>query len=288
MGAHATRTIFRLPPMVYPTWRDPRLAQVAILFSFLVLGKFVLAFDVSWLQVVVVVFTVCLLDTGLSFWETGTVVVPASGLISGLSLSLLLRSPLVWPFLVAGVVTVLAKHLIQVRGRHVFNPSNFGLVVVLVLPWADGRVTPSQWGRSWLIVFLILNLGFFLVYAVRRFHLVVAFVGSFIVFGLLRTVLDVSSVASLSASVLSGSFLLFTFFMITDPKTSPATVRGRVVYGVAVAAVDALFRVIGIPYALFLALVTICSVYAVARVLQVDAPLESLWRTGSTEKGIIT
>ncbi|MGI8550479.1 MAG: hypothetical protein ACR2PL_06720 [Dehalococcoidia bacterium] len=158
----------RIPPIVYPRFADPRLVQIGILASFTVLGQVVLGFEVSWLQIGVAILSVCLLDLLLSYRRSGTVVLPASGLISGLSLALLLPAPELWPFLVAALVTVLAKHLLRVQGRHVFNPSNFGLVVVLALPWAGGRVAPSQWGKSWVLLFLIANLGFFLIYKVRR------------------------------------------------------------------------------------------------------------------------
>lgn len=274
-----------VPRVVYPKRSDPRLLQIAILASFTLLGKLLLDFQVSWLQVAAAVLSVSVLDTLLAYRESRVLLAPASGLISGLSLGLLLRAPEVWPFLLAGIVTALAKHLIRVRGRHVFNPSNFGLVVALALPWTLGRVTPGQWGRSWVMLFLILNLGFFIIYKVRRLHLVAAFVASFAAFGLVRTVLGVSSLYSLYAFMVSGSFLLFTFFMITDPRTSPETVRGRVVYAVAVAAVDAGLRAFEVPYSLFLALVAVCAGYALHRVLSAGTAREALRGAESSRRG---
>ena len=269
------------PRFVYPGLSDPRLVQIGILATFTLIGKFALGFEVSWAQVAAAVLTACLLDAGLSYLRSNVVLVPASALVSGLSLGLLLRTPELWPFLVAGAVTVAAKQFIRVGGRHVFNPSNFGLVVALALPWAAGRVTPGQWGDSWVLLFLILNLGFFIVYRVRRLHVVAAFVAAFAVFGLLRSALDLSSVYSLQASLISGSFLLFAFFMITDPMTSPGTVKGRVIYAVAVAAVDAVLRSAGIPYSIFLALVVVCALYAAWRALYPEDTPRSVWRTRS-------
>jgi Na+-translocating ferredoxin:NAD+ oxidoreductase RnfD subunit len=277
-----SRTQARLPCIVYPKPSDPRLLQIGILATFALLGKLLLSFQVSWLQICAAVLSVAVLDTALAYRESGAVIAPASGLISGLSLGLLLRSPYVWPFVLAGVATVLAKHVIRVRSRHVFNPSNFGLVVALAVPWTEGRVTPGQWGKSWVMLFLILNLGFFIIYKVRRLHLVAAFAASFAFFGLARSTLGVSSVYSLYAFVVSGSFLLFTFFMITDPKTSPDSVRGRVVYAVAVAAVDAVLRAFGVPYSLFLALVAVCAAYAFVRLGRENASTEQVWRTATT------
>lgn len=271
-----------LPRIVYPKLSDPRLVQIGMLGTFTLLGKLILGFTVSWLQIVTAILAVCLLDLALTYWRAGILLVPASGLISGLSLGLLLRSPHWWPFLVAGAFTALGKQGIQLGGRHVFNPSNFGLVVTLALPWAQARLTPGQWGKSWVLLFLLLNLGFFIAYKVRRFHLVAAFVGSVAVFGLIRSLLGTTSLATLSVTLLSGSFILFTFFMITDPQTSPGTVRGRLCYGVAVAAVDALLRVMGVPYSLFLALLIVCAIYTAGRVLAGIGPSQTLWQTATT------
>jgi len=105
--------------------------QIGMLGAFTLLGKLALGFTVSWLQIAIAVLAVCLLDLAFTYWRAGILLVPASGLISGLSLGLLLRSPHWWPFLVAGAVTSLGKQAFQPGGRHVFNPSNFGVVV----PW---------------------------------------------------------------------------------------------------------------------------------------------------------
>lgn len=281
----ATRDATQGPRFVCPGLSDPRLVQIGILAAFTLLGKFLLGFEVAWLQIAVAVLTACLLDAALSYRRSDILLVPASALISGLSLGLLLRSPEFWPFLLAGAVTVVAKHFIRVRDSHVFNPSNFGLVVALALPWADGRVTPGQWGDSWVLLFLILNLGFFIIYRIRRLHLVATFILSFAAFGLVRSALELSSVYSLYASLVSGSFLLFTFFMITDPMTSPGTVSGRVLYAVVVAAVDAVLRSFGVPYSIFLALIVVCAGYALLRALYPDATPQSVWRTESRSLG---
>jgi Na+-translocating ferredoxin:NAD+ oxidoreductase RnfD subunit len=272
----------RLPPIVYPKPSDPRLVQIAMLGGFVVLGKLELAFQVAWLQLAVVVLSVCLLDVAFTYCRSRVLLAPASGLISALSLALLLRAPSLWLFALAGAVTVLGKQGIRVRGRHVFNPSNLGLLAALALPWGQGRVASGQWGRSWLTLFLILNLGLFIIYKVRRFHLVAAFALSFAAFGLVRSDLGQSSLAALEVTLASGSFLLFTFFMLTDPQTSPGTVGGRVLYAIAVAGVDAALRLSNVPYSLFLALVLVCAGYAVLRILAGTAPPEPIWQTAST------
>lgn len=266
--------------IIYPKLSDPRVAQIGILSSFLLLGKAELRFQISWVQIATVIACVCLLDIVLGYYHTGTLTVPASGLISGLSLALLLRAPTAWPFFTAGFATALGKHFIRLQRRHIFNPSNFGLIVSLALPWTHARVAPDQWGHSWAVVFLVLNLGFFMVYKVRRFHLVVSFLTVFASISAVESGISITSMRSLIEKIDGGSFLLFTFFMITDPQTSPGTMRIRMVYGTLIAGADAILRIAGAPYSLFIALLAVCGGYACQRLLAEGAPPDSIWRIG--------
>ena len=266
--------------IVYPRISDPRLMQIGILTVFTMLGKTVLEFRVSWLQIYAAVLSVCVLDVLVVFLRTGAVVVPASGFISGLSLGLLVRAPSVWPFLLAGIATVLGKQIIRIRGTHVFNPSNLGLLSVLALPWAHAHTTPAQWGSSWVTLFLVLNFGLFIIYKIRRLHLVAAVLSGFVVFGLLRSLLGFGTLNGVYGSVLSGSLLLFAFFMITDPQTSPTTTRARVVFGVGVAGLDAILRIFGVPTSIFLALFASCAVYGAFRALNGSTP-SNIWDVGT-------
>lgn len=266
----------RPPCIIYPRFSDPRLMQVAILAMFTLLGRLTLGFQVSWVQISAAVLSVCLLDSAIVYWHSHNLIVPASGLISGLSLGLLLRAPGTWPFILAGITTVLGKHFIRVHGRHIFNPSNLGLLVILVLPWAHAYITPGQWGTSWGALLLVVNLGFFLIYRVRRLHLVAASFVGFVAFALIRCALGVCMLNSIYATLISGSLLLFVFFMITDPQTSPGTTTGRVLFGVAVMALDALLRMAAIPGSLFVALFGGCAVYGAFRAVDGSVP-PSIW-----------
>ena len=139
-------------------WRDVRVAQVALLLVFSLLGHLVLHFTVSALQAGCALAGAMLAEELASVRQKQRLVVPASALITGLSLGLLLRSTQVWPFAAAGVVAIASKYGVRARGRHVFNPSNVGLVVTLaVIPGSS--VAPGQWGSSWVWLFFLANCG---------------------------------------------------------------------------------------------------------------------------------
>ncbi len=144
--------------------------------------------------------------------------VPLSAVITGLSIGLLLRSTYPAVFVVAALVAIGSKHLLAPGGRHLWNPSNFGLVVVLGLTQGLTEVTPGQWGSSAVIVLAACGAGALIVFRVRRLALVAAFLVAHAGAGL------VAPGASMSWSqTFSASTLIFAFFMLTDPKTSPRT-----------------------------------------------------------------
>lgn len=214
--------------------RDPRHFQIAVLGSLLAWGVFGLDLEVR----APVAATLLLVGLG-SQWLAGRWVgLPAfdarSALISCLSLTLLLRttSPGVAAF--AAAVTIGGKFLIRVRGKHVFNPTNLGLVVVL-LTTSDAWVSPGQWGSAAVAAFAFACLGFLVVRRAERSDVTWAFLAFYGGLVLARAwwlgdpwVIPVHHLSN-------GAFLIFAFFMISDPKTTPDSRAGRVLFALLVA-----------------------------------------------------
>ena len=134
--------------------RDPRHYQIAILTSLLVYGILWLDFEVQVAQAFVILATaqltqyVCTKLWALPRFD------PKSALISSLSLCLLLRTNLIAVALLAACVTIASKFLIRWNGKHVFNPTNFGLLVVILLT-GQAWVSPGQWGSGLYLGFLL-------------------------------------------------------------------------------------------------------------------------------------
>ena len=214
--------------------RDPRLYQIAVLGCLLTYGVGWLDFSVSVDRIVLTLAT-CLATQYLCtrLWALPRFD-PRSPLISGLSLCLLLRTDLATLVVATAVVTVASKFLLRVDDRHLFNPTNFGLVAMMM---ATGQVwvSPGQWGSLAFFAFLLAGLGGLVVHRAARSDVTYAFLGLYALLVIGRAVWLGDPLAIPLHHLQSGSLLLFAFFMISDPKTTPDSRAGRVLFAGLVA-----------------------------------------------------
>jgi len=229
-----------------PSLRDPRLAIAAILASYVVLGITVLGFNRTPLQVATTVGAAVLLDMALhALLRRGQPpLFPFSALITGLGLSILLNYAhgLVLA-LVPVVFAIASKYLFTYRGRHVYNPALFGVVASLILGQGLLSESPAyQWGGSAAILAFVITLALMLfVLPVRRTALILAFLGFYMAALAVRAWLmrwHMPIETWFMGALTSPAFFLFTFFMITDPRTSPDSRRGQVLLAAGVVAID--------------------------------------------------
>ena len=159
-----------------------------------------------------------------------------SAMITGLSLSLLLRTNDPTIMALAGVAAITSKFLIRLDGKHIFNPAAFGIVLVLV---TTGRawVSPGQWGASMWVTTMIVMMGGMVLTRAPRLGTAAAFLATHLALLLVRAWWLGDPVAIPLHQMTTGSLLIFAFFMITDPKTTPDSPVGRVLFAVMVAAV---------------------------------------------------
>ena len=159
-----------------------------------------------------------------------------SVVISSLGLCLLLRTHRWEVAVLASAITVLSKYLIRFDGRHVFNPSALGIAATITLS-GQAWFSPGQWGSGAMIFFLVLLTGLTLVGRIHRAGIGLVFLGAFMLFLFLRQMVYLRWPADfLLHSVSTGSLLVFSFFMITDPKTIPDRSIPRFLWAIAVAA----------------------------------------------------
>jgi len=212
---------------------DPRLYQIGVLSSLLVYGMGWLDFDVTVWRAVLILGTVVATQAVCDDLE-GRPANVKSALISGLSLCLLLRTNDAAVAVLAAVVTIGSKFLIRLRGKHIFNPTNGGLVAMMLLSnqvW----VSPGQWGTVAFFAFLMACLGAIVVNRASRSDVTYAFIACYcaLLFG--RSIYLGEPLAIPLHRLESGALLLFTFFMISDPKTTPNSRAGRVLFAALVA-----------------------------------------------------
>src|SRR6185436_6854348 len=212
---------------------DPRYWQIASLAALLTYGVIILRFDLTPARVFLVVVTalatqwVCSKATHVRFeWK--------SAMISGLSLSLLMRSNMVALILLGAVIAVSSKFLIRWNGKHIFNPTNFAIVVMMV---ATPRVWVSsgQWGSAAFIGFLIACAGAMVVWRSMRSDVTFAFLFFWIGILVARSIRLGDPLTIPLHRLENGALLIFAFFMISDPKTTPNSRLGRVIFAALVA-----------------------------------------------------
>ncbi len=157
-----------------------------------------------------------------------------SALITSLGLSILIRADHYSTMVLACVAAIASKFLIQVQGKHLFNPGNFGIVTALTLT-ADAWVSPGQWGEEGWYALLFLSCGGLVLQQVGRWDTTVAFLGSYAVFEAIRNFCLGWTWDVWAHRLMSGSLLMFALFMITDPRTIPNARIGRLLWAAAIA-----------------------------------------------------
>ncbi|HEX3893680.1 MAG TPA: hypothetical protein VHW46_13975 [Terracidiphilus sp.] len=180
----------------------------------------------------------------------------ASSYITGISVGILLRSPGYWPYAVCGLLSITSKYVLRVKGRHIFNPSNFGISAMLFLA-SDAVATLSiQWGNNLAAMAVIWVLGSLIIWRARRFHICATYVASFLLFSVIRAWATGDPWLSEFSPITGPEYQLFTFFMITDPKTTVKPKWAQCVVAFSIAFVEMILRLeqsIYAPlYALFL------------------------------------
>jgi Na+-transporting NADH:ubiquinone oxidoreductase subunit NqrB len=212
---------------------DPRLYQIAVLASLLVYGMAGLDFAISVPRAALLLLTV-VATQAIGDRLEGRRANVRSALISGLSLCLMLRTNRTELAVLAAVITIAAKFLLRYRGKHLFNPTNGGIVALLLLTdqvW----VSPGQWGSVAFFGFLMACLGGLVVNRASRSDVTYAFIACYgaLMFGRSWYLGEPFTIPLHRLE--SGALLLFTFFMISDPKTTPDSRAGRVLFAALVA-----------------------------------------------------
>jgi len=224
--------------------RDPRDYQIAALALFLFWGVTRIGFEVGPAQIAVTLGSAQLAQWACArAWRVpppapvfGVALPwdPKSALISSLSLCLLLRTNHLALAALASALAVTSKFLVRVRGKHVFNPANGALALLLALR-APVWVSPGQWGQTALVGFAVACAGAVVVTRAARWDVTFAFLAAWCVVLFGRAAWLGQPWAAPLHQLSNGALMLFAFFMISDPRTTPDSRAGRLVFAVLVA-----------------------------------------------------
>lgn len=179
----------------------------------------------------------------------------ASSYMSGISVGILLRSPFLWPYVFASLLSTTSKYAVRYKGQHLLNPSNFGVSALVLLAPNATSILGNQWGNHLGPMILIWVIGLAIAWRARRLDVTLAYVVAFVAFATGRSFMDGTPWLAAVAPITGPMYQLYICLMITDPRTTLSTRPGRMTVAVLVAFVEMLMRqndIVNAPfYALF-------------------------------------
>jgi Na+-transporting NADH:ubiquinone oxidoreductase subunit NqrB len=233
---------------------DKRYLAPILVTVVLVVGQLTFGFLESWSRTAIAICVAIGVEMALGRLYFGKWPHLASAYISGISVGMLVRSPAFWPYALCSAISITSKYVLRVEGRHLWNPSNFGIVAMLVLASDAVAGLSIQWGNTFLPMVVVWCFGCVIIYSLGRLHITAAYVASFVVFSVVRAAVTGHPWLSEVAPITGPMYQLYIFFMITDPKTTVRSTRGQVLVAVVVAAVEAAFRLLQWVHAPYYAL----------------------------------
>ena len=252
-------------PLVLPRLRDSRLHVAGVVITLHTLGQVGLGFHVSVPQILSAILTCFALQVAITFREKRAFVWPASAMLTGSGIALILRVPSTpvgdhwsfhqwWMFSGIAAFSLLTKFIVRRNGSHVFNPSNVGLVIAFIV-LGSSRVEPLDFwwapltNPAMVIAYLVILVGGSLI--INRLGLLTTVISFWLVLTA-GTAINAASGQCFTARwafapvcgtnmwltlITSPEIFIFTYFMITDPRTVPQGRVGRIVFGALVGVV---------------------------------------------------
>ncbi len=181
----------------------------------------------------------------LSWFDRGKVVNLLSAYISGISLTLLTKPQggALWPFVLGGVLAISSKYVLRYRENHLWNPTNFAIVALLLVAPDRVSVLSHQFGNDLATNLVIWVFGLIIAARVGVLHITLTYLASFVVLNTVRAAVLGQPVLPELAPITGPMYQLFVFFMITDPRTVVRGRRGQIVVAIVIAVVEAGIRV---------------------------------------------
>jgi Na+-transporting NADH:ubiquinone oxidoreductase subunit NqrB len=215
-------------------WSDARHYQIVALSTLLVYNLGWLDFGARPLNSALAIAAALATQALCTWWFALPTFDPRSPLITGLSLSLLLRADEPWLHALAAVIAIGSKFLLRIDGKHIWNPAGFA-IVVLLFTTQGVWISPGQWGSTVWLAALLAFFAILVLHAAQRSDVALFFLGSHAALLLARAWWLGDPLAIPIHQLQSGSLLIFAFFMISDPRTTPDSRLGRFLFAFSVA-----------------------------------------------------
>ena len=238
------------------TWTDRnfKYAPQLLITTILVVGHLSFGILNSYWSIIAAIGTAVLTELVMSWIFLGRIKSLQSGYISGISVGILIRSTMIWPYVVTAAISIMTKYLFRYKGSHIYNPSNFGISwMLLTASWSVAGLS-IQWGNELLPLIVIWTMGSAIVWKAKKFHITLTYVLSFAFFAFLRSMFLGEHFFTELSPLTGPMYQLFIFFMITDPPTNVKSKKGQILVAFLVAFVEFFLRMNEFIYAPFYAL----------------------------------
>ncbi len=226
------------------------------------------------------------LEAVLGFVVRGRVPALQSAYVSGISATLLTKpaSGVLWPVAFVAMLAIASKYALTYRGRHLWNPTNFGVCAMLLIAPQSMSILGSDFGNSLGTNLVIWAIGLVIAWRANILHVTLTYLIAFVVFALLRSSITHGPPLIEIAPVTGPMYQLFLFFMVTDPRTTVSTRRGRIAVAIVIAATECAMRLaIDFDVAAVAVFRPAPSMYALT-IVGPAAMLLDLWLAGRRER----
>ena len=233
---------------------DIRYAPPVFISLILLFGHFTFGILESYKVILLAVTSSILTELVLSRLVTGKWRNVSSAYITGISVSILIRSTLFWPYAITAIISIMSKYVLRFRGRHIWNPSNLGISWMLFFAPASVAGLSIQWGNNIWPMLVIWILGLVIIWRAKRLHISLTYVISFVAFSFLRSRITGDPFFTEVSPLTGPMYQLFVFFMITDPATTVKNKKGQILVAFLIAFVEFILRLNQFIYAPFYSL----------------------------------
>jgi Na+-translocating ferredoxin:NAD+ oxidoreductase RnfD subunit len=225
-------------------WPAPKTLITLLITVLLALGEWSYGIVGGYPKLALTLGTCVGIEILLSWYLLGRFPQIQSAYITGISLTILLRPQggLWWPFLIGAALSIGSKYVLRFRGRHLWNPSNFGIALILLLAPNQIAILSHEFGNDLGTNAVIWTLGLLVASRARILHVSVTYVLCFVGLAGLRSALVGTSWLTEVAPLTGPMYQLMVFFMLTDPRTTVGTRTGRMQTVAAIAVLEALMR----------------------------------------------
>lgn len=180
----------------------------------------------------------------LSRWLRGQWPNVLSAYISGNSIAILTKpqSGLIWPFALGALIAITSKYVLTYRGRHLWNPTNFAISFMLLAAPSSVTILSHEWGNELWTVALIWSIGLLVVSRAKLLHISLTYLVAFTLLAGLRAWINGGNWLTEFGPVTGPMYQLLMFFMLTDPRTTVSTKKGRVIVVLSIALLECVIR----------------------------------------------